>query len=138
MSNKNPLINEVILSDFCFYKNEVDFVDKLLSIYSAINSSKPTKKDKEKTSQLRKFEKDVLIYYIRFGYSTETKKRISKELGKSLDAVTQANFHLTNKGYLVASKTNHSNKKLNKDMQRLRDGFVLGNKNILAIGFKRK
>tara|TARA_R100000656_G_scaffold123143_4_gene99375 strand:- start:758 stop:1174 length:417 start_codon:yes stop_codon:yes gene_type:complete len=138
MSKQSPFNNEIILSDFCIYKNEVDFVDKLLSIYSAMNSSKPTKKDKDKTSQLRQFEKDVLIYYIRFGYSTETKKRISKELGKTLDSVTQANFHLTNKGYLVSSKTNHSNKKLNKEMQRIRDGFILGNKKILAIGFKRK
>jgi hypothetical protein len=70
----------------------------------------------DEKNQLRKFEKDVLNYYMRFGYSTETKK----------------------KKYLIDSKTNMSKKKLNKDLQILKDNFIDGKKKVLAIGFKRK
>lgn len=122
---------DIILADFCVYKNEIDFVDKLLSIYSVVKMSKD--------NQLRKFEKDVLIYYIRFGYSTETKKKINKELGKSDSTITQATFFLAKKGYLVPSKRNLSQKKLNLELRRLRDGFLGdGRKKVLALGFKRK
>jgi len=75
---------------------------------------------------------------MRFGYSTDTKKKIKKELSKSLDTITQATFYLTKKGYLVQSKRNFSQKELNKDLERLRKNFILGNKRILAIGFKMK
>ena len=121
---------EIVFAEFCVYKNEIDFVDKLLAIYSVIRM--------DSDSQLRKFEKDVLSYYIRFGYSTDTKKRINKELKKSKETITQATFYLSKKGYLTPSKTNHSQKKLNGDLQRLRDSFIDGDKKILAIGFKRK
>lgn len=130
MDTKRKSLNDLMHSDFCVYKNEIDFVDKLLTVYSVIKM--------DAKNQLRNFEKHVLSYYIRFGYSTETKKRINKELGKSSDTITQATFYLSKKGYLVPSKTNHSQKKLNRDLQRLRDNFIAGDKKILAIGFKRK
>ena len=113
----------------CSYKNEIDFVDKLITIYSVI-----LMKD---SGKLRKFEKDVLNYYIRFGYSSNTKKIITKELGKSPDTITQATFYLKKKGYLVDSRTNLSKKNLNKDLQTIRDAFIDGNKKILVVGFKR-
>lgn len=121
---------KIIYADVCIFKNEIDFVDKLLSVYSI------TKMDSK--NQLRDFEKDVLNYYIRFGYSTETKKRINKELKKSKDTITQATFYLSKKGYLIPSKTNLSQKKLNPDLQRIKSGFIDGDKKILALGFKRK
>ena len=119
-----------ILSDFCIYKNEIDFVDKLVSLYAIIEMGPEC--------QLRNFEKVILIYYMRFGYSSETKKRAEKELKKSYDTITQATFYLSRKGYLIPSKTNLSKKSLNMDLQRIRDGFINGNKKIYAIGFKRK
>lgn len=123
--------NEAIIhADHCIYKNQIDFVDKLLVIYSAIKM--------DKDNQLRNFEKDVLNYYVRYGYSTETKKRAQKELKKSLDTITQATFYLTKKKYLLSSKNNFSQKVLNKDLERIRENFLLGNKKIMAIGFKRK
>jgi hypothetical protein len=128
---KSSIPNEdVIHADFCLYKNQIDYVDKLITIYSVI------KMDKE--NQLRNFEKNVLNYYLRFGYSTDTKKRIRKELGKSLDTITQATFYLTKKGYLIPSKTNFSQKTLNKDLNRLRRNFITGKKRVLAVGFKMK
>lgn len=114
----------------CNYKDSIDFVDKLLTIYSVIAM--------DKDSQLRKFEKDVLAYYIRFGYSSNTKKMIEGDLGKSSETITQATFYLKKKGYLVDSKTNMSRKNLNKDLQRLRDNFINSNSKLMAVGFKRK
>jgi hypothetical protein len=114
----------------CTYKHEVDFVDKLITIYSTIAM--------DEENQLRKFEKDVLNYYMRFGYSPETKKKITQALGKSPETITQATFYLKKKKYLVDSKTNMSKKKLNKDLQIIKDNFIDGKKKVLAIGFKRK
>lgn len=111
------------------YKNEIEFVDKLITIYSTV----AMKADK----QLRKFEKDVLNYYMRFGFSTNTKKIIQSELGKTPDTITQATFYLKKKGYLVDSRTNMSKKNLNKDLQALKESFIDGDKKILAIGLKR-
>lgn len=113
----------------CNYKNEIEFVDKLITIYSTV----AMKADK----QLRKFEKDVLNYYMRFGFSTNTKKIIQSELGKTPDTITQATFYLKKKGYLVDSRTNMSKKNLNKDLQALKESFIDGDKKILAIGLKR-
>lgn len=126
LSNKEELIH----ADFCIYKHQIDYADKLLSIYAIINMGD--------SDQLRKFEKDILNYYFRYGYSVETKKRIKKELKKKSDTITQATFYLSKKGYLIQSKTNFSQKTLNKDLQRLRENFILGNKKIMAIGFKVK
>lgn len=125
-ANKNQLIHPYR----CTYKHQIDFVDKLITIYSTIAM--------DEKNQLRKFEKDVLNYYMRFGYSTETKKKITEDLGKSPDTITQATFYLKKKKYLVDSKTNMSKKKLNKDLQMLKDNFIDGKKKVLAIGFKRK
>lgn len=124
-------MNEALIhADFCHYKNQIDYVNKLITIYSI------TKMDMD--NQLRTFEKDVLNYYMRFGYSTDTKKLIRKNLGKNLDTITQATFYLSKKGYLVQSKKNFSQKELNKDLERIRRNFILGDKKILSIGFKLK
>ena len=129
MSNISPK-EEIIHADFCLYKNQIAYVDKLITIYSIIKM--------DKDSQLRNFEKDVLNYYLRFGYSTDTKKKIREIEKKSLDTITQATFYLKKKGYLIQSKTNFSQKTLNKDLERIRRDFVVGNKKVWAIGFKMK
>lgn len=130
MSNSLAERKDIIHADFCFYKNEIDLVDKLISVYSIIKM--------DAASQLRNFEKEVLNYYVRFGYSTETKKKINKLTNKSDATITQTTFHLSKKGYLVQSKNNHSQKKLNVDLQRMRKAFIEGDKKIWAIGYKRK
>lgn len=129
MSNQKDK-DKLIHPTLCHYKNEIDFVDKLITIYSVISMSAE--------NQLRKFEKDVLNYYMRFGFSTETKKKIEAVEGKSSETITQATFYLRKKGYLVNSKTNMSKKTLNKDLRILKEEFIDGKKKILAIGLKRK
>tara|TARA_R110000796_G_scaffold233449_1_gene351985 strand:+ start:616 stop:1005 length:390 start_codon:yes stop_codon:yes gene_type:complete len=122
--------NKLIHPNLCRFKNEIDFVDKLITIFSTITMTEKY--------QLRKFEKDVLNYYMRFGYSSDTKKRIKAELDKSSDTITQATFYLKKKGYLIDSKTNMSKKSLSKGLQAIKDNFIDGNKKVLAIGFKRR
>ena len=128
--NKLRALERLSLADYCYYNNEIDLVDKLLSLYSITRKSKK--------NQLRKFEKDILIYYMRFGYSAATKKLIQDELGKSKDSITQATFYLAKKGYLDQNPTNFSKKKLSKDLVRFKEGFVGGTKTMLVLGFKRK
>lgn len=115
-------------TNYCSFKNEVDLVNKLLSIYSIV----------KKNGDLRDFEKKVLNYYIRKGYSTETKKQIVKELGLKQRNLNQTNYHLTNKGYLKQSTKNQKNKSLNKELQEIRDLFVQGKTRTYVIGFKQK
>lgn len=121
--------NKLMHPNLCKFKNQIDFVDKLISIYSVMFLNEKTK--------LRKFEKDVLNFYMRFGYSTATKKKIQTELGKSAETITQATFFLKQKKCLIDSKTNFSNKRLCKELQDFKDNFIDGDKKILAIGFKR-
>jgi biotin operon repressor len=122
--------DKLVFPNLCRYKNEIDYVDKLITIYSTIAMGRG--------EQLRKFEKEVLNYYMRFGYNSGTKKRITEDLGKSSETITQATFYLKKKGYLVDSRTNMSKKKLSKGLQEIKDNFIDGDKKILAIGFKRK
>ena len=44
---------DIIHADSCLYKNQIDYVDKLITIYSVIKM--------DKDCQLRQFEKDVCI-----------------------------------------------------------------------------
>jgi len=127
---KTPTLSELMFPSMCRYKNEVDFIDKLVSIFAIINL-----KEGEK---LRNFEKDVLNYYVRYGYSRTTKKLITEELGKSPATITQATFYLKKLGFVVDSKTNFSDKHLCEDLQSISDALLKGNKHILAIGLKRK
>lgn len=115
-------------TNYCSYKNEVDLVNKLLSIYSIV----------KKNGDLRDFERKVLNYYIRKGYSTETKDQIRKELGLKQRNLNQTNYHLTNKGYLKQSTKNQKNKSLNKELQEIRDLFVAGKTRAYVVGFKQK
>lgn len=115
-------------TNYCIYKNEVDLVNKLLSIYSIV----------KKNGDLRDFERKVLNYYIRKGYSKETKDQIIKELNLKQRNLNQTNYHLTNKGYLKQSTKNQKNKSLNKELQDIRKFFVEGKIRAYVIGFKQK
>lgn len=122
--------NDIIFPSFCYYESEVDYVNIIITVYAATHM--------DDGNQLRPFEKDVLNYYVRFGYDTATKKRAQKELGKSYATITQATFFLAKKGYLINSRHNLSKKKLNKDLEKLREGFLNGDKKVWALGFRRK
>ena len=115
-------------TNYCSYKNEVDLVNKLLTIYSIV----------KKNNDLRNFEREVLNYYIRKGYSTGTKNQIKKELGKKARNLNQTNYHLKRKGYLKQSSKNQKDKKLNKELEEIRKLFIEGKTRVYVIGFKQK
>lgn len=115
-------------TNYCTFKNEVDIVNKLLSIYSIV----------KKEGDLKDSERKVLNYYIRKGYSNDTKEKIKKELGLKRSNLNQTNYRLTKKGYLRQSTRNQNNKLLNKDLQEIRDLFVDGKTRAYVVGFKQK
>ena len=120
--------NKPIFFQYCEYKNEVDLVDKALSIYSII----------KKDGNLRKFERNILNYYIRKGISEDTKETIKRELGTDPSNLTQANYYLRKKGYIVRDSKNHNKNKLCKDLESIRTSVILNKKRIYGIGFKQK
>lgn len=120
------------------FKNEVDLVNKILSIYSLTKENDlPAKGSKFDSFKLRKFEKDVLNYYIRYGYADETKKMIEEDMGKKPNAITQVDFLLKEKGYLEDLPNNYRMKKLNDSLEQIRKQFILDKRKIYALHFKK-
>lgn len=121
------------------FKNEVDLVNKLLSIYSLTKENDiPPKDAKFDSYKLRKYERDVLNYYIRYGYSPETKKIIEEDMGKKSNAVTQTDFSLKEKGYLLDLENNYRMKKLNPYLEEIRRKFIVEKKRAYALHFKKE
>lgn len=119
-------------------QNEVDLVNKILAIYSLTKENDvPPKGSKIDNYKLRKYERDVLNYYVRYGYSPETKKMIEEDMGKKSNAITQVDFTLKEKGYLEDKKNNYRDKKLNPYLEDIRKKFILEKKRVYAIHFKK-
>lgn len=120
------------------YKNEIDLVDKLLSIYSLTKENQEVPAGSRFDSfKLRKFERDVLNYYIRYGYSDDTKQMIQEDMGKKSNAITQVDFLLKEKGYLEDLPNNYRMKKLNPYLEDIRKKFILEKRRVYAIHFKK-
>ena len=117
-----------IYFNYCDYKNEIDLVDKVLSIFSII----------KKSNDLRKFERDVLNFYIRKGISDDTKKMVRDELEMTANNLTQANYYLRKKGYIVKDSKNFNKDKLCKELQSIRNSIILNKKRVFAVGFQQK
>lgn len=109
------------------YRNEIDLIDKILKVYS-ISQDNP----------LRNFERLILIYYIRSGYSKETKEFIKEDTGKKDGDIRVADVHLRDKGYIVTSDNNMRMSKLSKDMESVRDSFIKNKKEIYVLAFKKE
>jgi len=109
------------------YKNEIDLIDKILRVYS-ISQEKP----------LRNFERLILIYYIRNGYSKETKEFIKEDTGKKDGDIRVADVHLREKGYLLTSDKNMRMSKLSADMNSIRDSFIVNKKELYVLIFKKQ
>lgn len=120
--------NKPIFFQECEFKNEIDLVDKALNIFSVI----------KKNDNLRPFERNILNYYIRKDISDETKEIIKKELDINSANLTQGNYYLRKKGYIVKDTKNHNNNKLCKELQMLRDSLIINKKRLYCVGFKMK
>lgn len=116
------------------FKNEVDLIDKLLRIYDLSKKEDPEKPHK----QLRNFERQVLNYYIRYGYSKETKDLIQEDTGKKLNAIIQTDFLLKESGYLENLENNFRMKRLNPYLDKIREDFIKKKNRVYGIHFKNE
>jgi len=116
------------------FKNEVDLIDKLLRIYDLSKKEDPNKP----TKQLRNFERQILNYYIRYGYSKETKNLIQEDTNKKLNALVQTDFLLKEAGYLEDLENNFRMKKLNPFLEKIREDFIQRKNRVYGIHFKNE
>lgn len=108
------------------YKNEIDLIDKILRVYSI-----------SQEVSLRNFERLILVYYIRSGYSKETKEFIKEDTGKKDGDIRVADVHLREKGYLMSSEKNLRMSKLSPDMESIRTSFIKNKKQIYVLAFQK-
>jgi len=110
-------------------KGNLDLLNKMLNIYSAIQGEK----------FLRPKLISVLAFYVQFGYSVDTKVTIMESLGIKVENLNQINAELTKKGCLVRDSMNHKLKHLSKDMKKLQKYFLGGDySKILLVKFAEK
>lgn len=108
------------------YENDLELIEKLLLCY-AIVKNKP----------LRPFELVVLKYYIKYGYSDETKEYIMENENKKSIDLRVVNTHMRQKGYLNHGVTNMRKSELSADMEKLRNDFILDGKKFCVLFFER-
>ena len=122
MADKNiPAINGIP------YKSDLDKTEKILTIYSIVKEIK-----------FRDFEKDVLKYYLVYGYNKETQKIIMEDLGKSDVNIRVTDTWLRKNGFLNLGINNKRKSSLSKDMEMMRKDFILDKKDVYALIFKRE
>jgi len=121
MADKNiPAINGIP------YKSDLDNIEKILTIYSIVKEIK-----------FRDFEKDVLKYYLVYGYNKETQEMIMEDLGKSGVNIRVTDTWLRKNGFLNLGVNNKRKSLLSKDMEMMRKDFILDKKDVYALIFKR-
>ena len=122
MADKNiPAINGIP------YKSDLDKIEKILTIYSTVKEIK-----------FRDFEKDVLKYYLVYGYNKETQEMIMEDLGKSDVNIRVTDTWLRKNGFLNLGVNNKRKSSLSKDMEMMRKDFILDKKDVYVLIFKRE
>ena len=109
------------------YKSDLDKIEKILTIYSPVKEIK-----------FRDFEKDVLKYYLVYGYNKETQEMIMEDLGKSDVNIRVTDTWLRKNGFLNLGVNNKRKSSLSKDMEMMRKDFILDKKDVYALIFKRE
>ena len=97
-------------------KNEIEFIDKILSVYSIVKF--------EAEDRLRDYEKNILIYYVRKGITEETLETVCEDRGIKKNYLHKINKDLRDKGYLLTSETNYRKFHLNKELEDIRENFI--------------
>jgi len=114
------------------YKNNIDLVDKLVSIYS-IN-----KKDKKGVPiRILPYEKSILIFYLIHGFNKNTKEIIMSDLKKTEHQINTTNTNLRNKGYLFKDSRNKTKGYVVKDLQDMVDTFLKDGNKVLVTEFRK-
>ena len=98
------------------YNNEIELVDKILSIYTIAKY--------EEKDRLKAYEKNILNYYIRKGITEETLENVCEDRGIKKNYLHKINKDLRDKGYLKASETNYRKFHLNSELEDIRENFI--------------
>lgn len=93
------------------YENNARVVDILVMNYAYASKIEPPTKR----------EIGVLRDYILYGYSSQIKDVISANLGITKDNLNVINSNLEKKGYLVKHPTNQTMRKINKDLEIIKE-----------------
>lgn len=109
------------------HKNDLDLIDKILYIYS-MATNKP----------LRGYERTVLKYYIKYGYTKETKGIIIEDTNKKDGDVRNADTQLRSNGYLKHGVLNQRKSSLSEDMEMLRQTFIMDKYKIYQLAFLKE
>lgn len=108
------------------FENQAELLDKLIRIYAAA-----------KGIELANYERDTLMYYIRYGHSKDTRKAISEDTGKNLKYISVIDRKLKTKGFLVDDTMNYRRKNLSPDMEAFKNSFVTKGKTNYLLSFKK-
>lgn len=121
------------------YKNDMELLSKVIKIFSILKLNTSLKKDDEGIKEpLENNEERVLVYYLKHGYSKETKKMIVDDLGIKSTYLNTVNCKLDKKGYLIKDKNNKQKKHLCKGLEDLRKSFMLNGAKTYFILFDQK
>lgn len=93
------------------YENNARIVDILVMNYAYASKIEPPTKR----------EIGVLRDYVLYGYSGQIKDVISANLGITKDNLNVINSNLEKKGYLVKHPTNQTMRKINKDLEIIKE-----------------
>lgn len=96
------------------YKNDLEFLNIVINIYSLVKLRE----------SLTKKQKDVLRYYLKSGYSDETKNAIRLDFKIKKTHLNQINWALNKKGFLKKHPTNERSKVVSEELIKLRDSFL--------------
>jgi len=98
--------------------NEIEVITALINIYAtsvSIRNGMP---------KLRKKLASLLSYYIKYGYSKQTKELAAESLGASALNINVMNSELTKLGYLIPDTRNLNNKHLNSELTNLKQYYL--------------
>lgn len=96
---------------------DLDVIRKALEIYQITYGLR---------SRLTASELNLMVYYMRYGYSEETKSNYMVDTGITLSGVRVLTTALTKKSYLVKSETGRVVTSLAKDLEKLRVDLMTG------------
>lgn len=109
------------------YENDLEYLDIVIDVYGLVKLK----------NYLTNKQRSVLKYYLKNGYSEETKKAIRLDFKIKKGHLNQLNWGLTKKGFLKSHPTNNRSKIVSEDLIELRDTFLKDGVNLYTIIFNK-
>lgn len=101
-------------------ENEIEVLSAMVQLYAA---SVTVRRDKK---PLRKKLASLLAYYMKYGYSKDSKEIAASSMGVKTTNLNVMNHELTRLGYLIPSTKNFNNKNLHPELEKLSDYYKKG------------